>query len=53
MSRICPEHLGRETSDHSLGADVFAREEPDEDEDEEDQDDSDSDEEHSDEGYSE
>jgi hypothetical protein len=53
MSRICPEYLGRESSDHSVGADVLVREEPDEDEDEEDQEENDSDEEHSDEGYSE
>ena len=53
MSRICPEYLGAETTDHSVAADVLGREEPDEEEDEEDQEDNDNDEDHSDEGYSE
>jgi hypothetical protein len=52
MSRIRPEYLGSDASDHSVGAEVLVREEPDEEEDEEDEQEEDNDED-DDEGYSE
>jgi hypothetical protein len=52
MSRVRPEYFGSDASDHSAGADVVVREEPDEEEEEEDQEDNDN-EEGDDDGYSE
>jgi hypothetical protein len=52
MSRVRPEYFGSDASDHSAGADVVVREEPDEEEEEEDQEDNDN-EEGEDDGYSE
>lgn len=52
MSRMRPEYLDPDPSDHSVGADVLVREEPDEEEDEE-KDGEEKEDEEEDDGYSE